>query len=197
LKEFLGKTQILASLQMQSTERDKAGVFVRIRSAIVLAAASDWNESGAQLVLTDLVRAGLTASQLGVAWQQKSGYQQLDGLWPLVVSVRGKYLLVADDPALIESMLSNFSRKSETKPAVFVAGFNHEGERPNFARFSSMIDRPNLLQADNAGVARQPQFFAENIASLSAALSDVSAEKIEVRIAGDRVLQTVIYEWTQ
>jgi len=94
LKDLLDKTQILASLQVQSTERDKAEVFVRIHSAIVLVAASDWSEAGVQLALADFVRPGLTASQLGVSWQQKSGYQQLDGLWPLVTSVRGKYLIV-------------------------------------------------------------------------------------------------------
>ena len=111
LKELLDKTPLLASLQVQSTERDKAGVFVRIHSAVVLAAASEWNEANVQSALAGFVRPSLTASQLGVAWQQKSGYQELDGLWPLVASVRGKYLLVSDDPALMAAMLSNFNRK--------------------------------------------------------------------------------------
>jgi hypothetical protein len=195
LKTLFDKTQILASLQMQSTEPDKAGVFVRIRSAIVLVAASGWNETGAQLALADSVSPGLTASQLGIAWQQKPGYQQLDGMWPLVISVRGKYLLVADDPALMEAMLSNFSRKPDTKPAVFVAGFNHDRERENFARFSGVVDRPDLTQRDIPGMVRQPQFFAENLASLSSTLAGVSAENTVVRIEGDKVLQTVIYEW--
>ena len=44
LQELLGKTPILASLEVQSTERDKAGVFVRTHSAVILAAASDWSE---------------------------------------------------------------------------------------------------------------------------------------------------------
>ncbi len=83
LKELLDKTPLLASLQVQSTERDKAGVFVRIHSMVVLVAASDWNEAGVQSALTDFVRPGLTASQLGVGWEQKSGYQELDGLWSL------------------------------------------------------------------------------------------------------------------
>jgi hypothetical protein len=197
LKVLLDKTQILASLQVQSTERDKAGVFIRMRSAIALVAASDWNEAGAQLALADFIRAGVTASQLGGGWQQKAGYQQLDGLWPLVASVHGKYLLVADDPVLIEAMLSNFNRKSDTKPAVFVAGFNHDRERENFARFSGVIDRPNLTQGNAPGMVRQPQFFAENLASLSSTLAGVSAENIVVRIEGDKILQTVIYEWSR
>lgn len=197
LKELLGKTQLVASLQVQSTERDKAGVFVRIHSAVVLAAASDWNEANVQSALADFVRPGLTASQFGVAWQQKSGYREFDGLWQLVVSVRGKYLLVSDEPNLIAAMLSNFNRKSDVKPAVFIAGFNHESERANFARFSGVVDRPNQAQTNVPGMERQPQFFSENMASLSSTLAEVAAERITVRADGARVMQTVTYEWSK
>jgi hypothetical protein len=197
LKELLDKTQLLASLQVQSTERDKAGVFVRIHSAVVLAASSDWNEASIQPALAEFVRPGLTASQLGVTWQQKSGYQEFDGLWPLAASVRGKYLLVSDDPNLIAAMLSNFNRKSDVKPVVFVAGLNHSRERANFARFSDVVDRPNSAQSNVPGMERQPQFFSENMASLSSTLAGVSTERITVRTEGDRTLQTVTYEWLQ
>ncbi|MGO9865870.1 MAG: hypothetical protein ACLPLR_19870 [Terriglobales bacterium] len=197
LQELLNKTQILASLQLQSTGRDKDGVFIRFHSAIVLVAASDWNEPDIQTALTGFVRPGLTAGEHGVAWQQKSGYSQLDGLWPLAASVHGKYLIVADDPALIEATLANFNRKPDLKPAVFVAGFNHENELATFARFSGVIDRPNLAQSNMPGVEREPQFFSENMASLSSTLAAVSAEKVIVRNEGDKVLQTVTYEWSK
>jgi len=196
-KDLFDKTQILASLQVQSTERDQSGVFIRIHSAIVLAAASDWNEAGVQFALADFIRPGLTASEHGVAWQQKSGYSELDGLWPLVTSVRGRYLLIADDPALIETMLANFNHKSDLKSAVFVAGFNHERERANFARFSGVVDRPSLAQSNIPGKEQQPQFFSENMASLSATLAGISAEKIVVHVEGEKVLQTVTYEWSR
>ncbi len=206
LKELLDKTQLLASLQMQSSEREKAGVFVRIHSAVVLAAASDWNQASIQSALAEFVRPGLTASHLGIAWQQKAGYHdssydssyyEFDGLWPLVFSVRGKYLLVADDPNLMAAMLSGFKRKADVKPAAFVAGLNHERERGNFARFSGVVDRPNLAQSHVPGMERQPQFFSENMASLSSTLAGVSSENIEIRVEGDKVLQSVTYEWLQ
>jgi hypothetical protein len=193
LNDLLNKTPMLASLQVQSTERDQAGVFVRMHSAVVLVAASDWSESGVQSALADFVRPGFTASQLGVAWQQKSGYQQLDGLWPLAVSVRGKYLLVSDQPALMESVLSNFSRKSDRKPAQLLAGFSHSHERNNFTRFAGLVDRPNV----GMGTDRQPQFFSGNMASLSSTLTAVSGESVEVRSDGGKVRQTVTYEWSQ
>ncbi len=196
LQELLKETPILASLEVQSTERDKAGVFVRTHSAVILAAASDWNESGVQSALTDFVRPGLTASQLGVGWQQKSGYQELDGLWPLAAAVRGKHLLVSDEPALMESVLANFSRKSDRKPAQLLAGFNHQQERNNFARFAGLVDRPNVAAPNSTG-EREPQFFSGNMGSLSSTLAAVSAEKIEVRGDAGKVRQTVTYEWSQ
>jgi len=197
LQELLNKTPILASLQVQSTQGDKAGVFARMHSAVVLVAASDWNEAGVQSALTDFIRPGLTASQLGVAWQQESGYQELDGLWPLAAAVRGKYLLVSDAPALMESMLSNFSRKSDRKPAELLAAFNHRREHDNFTRFASFVDRPNIGIAYGQNSERQPQFFSGNMASLSSTLAAVSAETIEVRGDGSKVRQTVTYEWSQ
>ena len=197
LKELLDKTPLLSSLQVQSTVPDQSGVFVRIHSAVVLVAGSEWNQAAIQSALTDFVRPGLTASQLGVGWQQESGYEKLDGLWPLTVSVRGKYLLVSDDPGLLEAILANFSRGSDRKPADMLAGFNHQQERVNFARFSRVVDRPSATVTDNENRRGEPQFFSNNMASLSSTLAAVSAEKVEVRSEGNKERQTVTYEWTQ
>ena len=197
LKDLLGKTPILASLQLQSTQRDSAGVFVRTHTAVVFAAAEDWSEEGVRSALNEFVRPGLTAGQLGTSWQQKSGYQQLDGLWPLTVSVSGKDLMVSDDPALMESVLANLARKSDRKPLEYFAGFNHKQERENFTRFASLVDRPNVPVNAGSGSEREPQFFSGNMASLSATLADVSAERIEIRSDGGKVRQTVTYEWSQ
>jgi hypothetical protein len=197
LKELLDKAPLLASLHVQSTVPDQAGVFVRIHSAVILVAGSEWNQTAVQSALTDFVRPALTASQLGVGWQQESGYQELDGLWPLVASVRGKYLLVSDDPGLAEAILANFSRKSDRKPADLLAGFNHQQERANFARFSKVADRPSATVADDENRRGEPQFFSNNMVSLSSTLAAVSAEKIEVRSEGNKERQTVTYEWAQ
>ena len=197
LKGLFDKTPLLASLQLQSTSRDQAGVFIRMHSAVVLAAASDWTESSLESALADFVRPGLTASQLGVAWQAKRGYQQLDGLWPLAVSTHGKYLLVCDDPALMESLLANFNRKPTSEPAELIAGFNHQRERSNFVRFTELIDGPGKISDNMQNGERQPQFFSGNMASLSSTLAAVSSEKIEVREDGGKMRQSVIYEWSQ
>jgi hypothetical protein len=198
LKTLLHSNPALATLQLQDTELDKDGVFVRIHSAVVLLGASDWDESAARSALVDFVSPALTASQLGVAWQPKAGFQQLDGLWSFAVAVRGKYLIVSDDPNLVAATLARVNQKSEAKPAVLIAGFNHARERERFTRFTSQLDAQSagpsantFGQSENA-----PLFFSRNIASLSSALAAVSSQKIVVRDNGDKILQTVTYQWT-
>jgi hypothetical protein len=197
LKNLMQKSQVNAMLRVQSTERDAAGVFVKIHSAVVLSGSSDWEETAARNALTTLLRPSLTASQMGMAWKQANGYHELDGLHSLLTAVRGKYLIVSDDPALMSGMLANVNRKSDLKPAVFVAEFDHKRERDNFACLVTVIDRPDMHPAGIPGSERQPQFLSENIASLSSTLAAVSSEKIVVRDAGDKVLQTVTYQWAQ
>jgi len=194
LKALLEKSSVLAALQVQSTSRDRAGVFVRTHSAVVLAAAADWNESAVESAIVEFVGPSVTAGHLGIAWSQQTGYRQLDGLWPVAVSVRGKYLVVSDDGTLMESVLANFDRASQRKPLEFFAGFNHQRERTNFAQFTSLVDRPS---ASVAAGEREPQFFSGNMASLSATLADVSSQHIEIRSDGGMVRQTVTYEWSQ
>ena len=197
LKTILRKNQVSAILQVRSTERrDKSGVFVKIHSAVALAGSSDWGEVDARRALAEFVRPTLTASQLGVGWKQMNGYYELDGVRTLSMAVRGKYLLISDDEALISGMLANMNRKVDLKPAEFIAGFDHQRERENFARLAAVVDRPDRNASGGVGPERQPQFFSENIASLSSTLAGISSEKIVVRNAGDRVLQTVTYEWS-
>ena len=197
LKDLLTTTPVLASLLVQSTQRDAQGVFVRIHCAVILSAASDWKETAAQSALDAFIRPVLTAGQLGVSWQQKSGYQQLDGLWPLSVSIHGRHLVVSDDPGLLEAIIANFAKKSDHKPFDYFAGFNHKSERNNFIRLTSLVDRPGMPGISLPSSERQPQFFSGNMATLSSTLADVSSERIEIRSEGTKVKQTVVYEWSQ
>ena len=111
--------------------------------------------------------------------------------------VRGKYLLISDDPKLLSELLRNVEHKTDAKPADFMAGFNHQHEKENFASLTAMIDHPDSNPSDAPAAGRQPQFFSENIASLSSTLGGISSEKIVIRNAGDKELQTVTYQWAQ
>lgn len=203
VKALFEKNPVRAVLQEQTTERDKDGVFVRIHSVIALLGDTDWNEKAVQSTLSDFVRPGLTAGDLGVDWQAKNGYHELDGLWTFSSAVRGKYLLLADDPELLTGLLANLDQKTVRAPAVYIAGFNHARERQNFGRLTRLLDaRGEQANApgepgDMQGQEQNPKFLSGNIHSFSAALSKVSSENIVVRESGEKIMQTVTYEWSK
>ncbi len=195
LKNLLEKNHVRAVMQVHSTDREKDGVFVRIHSAVALLGDPAWNETVVRFAVAEFVRPGLTAGQLGVDWQSRSGAQELNGLWALVVAVRGKYLFVSDAPALLDGMIAKINEKAALKPAVYAAGFDHGGERENFVRLTALLDRSGGERSSYPGAGHIPEFFSENMASLSSTLAGVSSETIVVRDAGDKVLQTITYEW--
>jgi hypothetical protein len=180
---------------VQATERDKDGVFVRIHSGVAFLSAADWPEAAVRSALVDFLRPSLTTGSLGFEWQPKSGYQEFDGLWDFAVAVRGKYLLVSDDSTVLRNMLASMNQKPAQKPAVLVAGFHHARERENFARLTGLLDRANPGGAPAS--EPNPQFFSDNLASLSATLAGIASETIVVRDASDKVFQTVTYQWSR
>jgi hypothetical protein len=192
LQSMFSKNRVLSQLQIQGTERDPARVFVRIHSAVAFLGESDWDEQAIHAALVEFVRPGFTTGKLGVEWKSASGYSALDGLWPLAVAVRGKYLIVSDNVPLLSSMLDGLKQKPTATPAVFVAAFDHQKERENFMQLAKLLD------AGTQSVNRAtPEFFSENIASLSFVLKNVSSEKITIHDTGDRQNQTVIYTWAR
>jgi len=193
LKDLFAKNPLSAMLQVDSTEQDKDGVFVRMHSAVALLGQSEWNESAVRSALVDFVRPSLTTGDLGVEWQKNGEHIELNGLWTLSVAVRGKYLLISDYGGLLTAMLANANQKTTLRPADFVAGFDHQREKGNFARLTGLLDRP----AGGSGAGSTPSFFSDNVASLSSALGSLSSERIIVRDAGNKVSQTVTYEWAR
>jgi hypothetical protein len=193
LQAVFAKNRVLAQLQLQSTERDPAGVFVRIHSAIAFRGESDWDEPAVHAALVEFIRPGFTTGQLGVGWKTVSGYSVLDGLWPLAVAVRGKYMIVSDNVPLLTSALEGVSKKPSASLAVFAAAFDHQRERENFLTLTKMLDLGSGAPPNGGS----PEFFSENIASLSFTLKAVSSEKIVIHDAADRQTQTVVYSWAQ
>ncbi|MGB7623159.1 MAG: hypothetical protein WBN92_12475 [Terriglobia bacterium] len=197
LKELFQKHKPRAILQVQSTERDRDGVFVRLHTGFAIHSELDWDEAGVRSALVDFIRPSLTAGKLGVAWMSRTGYQELDGLWTFVTAAQGRYLLIADDPALMNGMLARLNEKVALQPAVFIGGVNLTRERENFARLTGLLDRGNSVSDTFLAGGPTPQFFSDNIGSLGSTLAEMSSEKIVVRDAGEKVLQTVTYEWAR
>ena len=195
LQKLFADNPVSAILEVQSTELNKDGVFVRIHSAIAFLAQSEWNESAVRSSLVDFVRPGLTTGDMGVEWRNNAGHIELNGLWTLAVSVRGKYLLVSDNAELLARMQANANKNPQTtiEPAAYAAGFDHQQERDNFARLTGLLDN----QTANPGSGHTPNFFSENIGSLSSAIGGLSSEKIVIHEAADKESQTVTYQWAR
>lgn len=193
LNDLFIKNGALASLQVQSTEENSQGVFVAMHSVLMFLGETEWNEQAVQAALADFVRPGLTTGELGVQWKKGQGFNELDGLSPLAIAVRGKYLLVSDSGNFLSAALANFNRKTIGSPSKLSAGFNHQSERTAFIKFTQMLD----LETPTGGAGQAPDFFSGNVGSLSNVLQRVASETIVVRDAADRQTQTVTYAWVR
>jgi hypothetical protein len=191
LTELFAKNPVAATLQAQATVDEAQDPFVRMHAVVVFLGTSDWDEQAVKRVLVDFVRLGLTTGELGVVWRNNSGVSELDGLWPLAVSFRGKHLFVADAREILVATLANMDRKAAEASSVLTAGFNHGSERGPFLKLTHMLN----LEKSTGGTGQAPDFFSGNIGGLSQALRGVASEKIVVRDAADKQTQTVTYAW--
>ncbi len=178
-------------------------LWVPIHSAVVLHGKSPWVATTIAAALQASLRGVLTTSTLGIdfhpiAYSGNTVYA-LTGPKPLVFAIRGPYLLLADDQAVLTSMLNP---PSPTAPiaASFIAGFNHTAQRPPYARLTSLIDGTNTQPAADPGdPAPPPAFFSGNLRSLSDAFAALQSERLTQRHAaspsGPILRQTVTYRW--
>lgn len=186
-----------ALLIVQGTRDNEDGVLLTIPSAVVVAAAHDWDAQSVQSALQADLAAGVSVATLGLDWQrvdQDGGYFELNGVRPLQLAVRGKFLYISMERQLLLSMLQANPSESQLKDLTYVASFNHARERENFADLMGDID--HSAQSTSAYESSKPRFFSENIASLSYTLERLESEKIVIREDKNRVFQTVTYQWT-
>lgn len=201
LKGVLEAFQVSGLLQVESSAREAGSVFIGFHSAVVLSAPADWQIDRLNAALSSGLEARLTASRLGVQWSQKDGYQQCDGLLPLFLSTQGRYLILSNDRDLLLSLKTRLSRPSSAgEAAVYVAGLNHTGESEAFSRITTLIDSANQRRgtggdSDSNSPGGSPAFFSGNIGSFSHTFNAVASERMIVRDEGEKVTQTVTYEW--
>lgn len=201
LKALVKQANVRAALQLHGSQAEADGIFVRLHSTIVLCAgaAADWDEASVQQAIQRTIAPGLTASTLGVQWKKAGvaqAYSELDGLARIALAVRGKYLLVSNDPATLAAVLARFSQPVSAESAIYYAGFDHTRERQNFYRLTSVIDQPSRTGAAN-NESREPQFFSQNVTSLSQTLAAVKSQSIVAKRKDGVESQTVLYEWAR
>lgn len=196
LEALLKNNHVNAMMHAQRTKIAPDGVFMRMHSVVVLSAAQDWNEPDVLKAVQQMVAPGITAGSLGTNWRKVGEFVELDGLSPIVIAIRGKLLVVGNDAEIVSSSMSRPIEKSNAEPVTFVAGFRHDLESGNFLKMTSLLDRANR-NIDSDPSDHVPQFFSENIGSLSRTLSGVKAETVTMRRSGTMDLQTVRYEWAK
>jgi hypothetical protein len=193
LENILVKNPVTAMLQLQSSDVDADGIFVRIRSAIVLHGNAEWSDAEVRSTLTDAAQANVTTNHLGFAWQQDADHAQLGGLWSFAIATRGKDLFISDSPQLLSAILPvGDGRPTVLQPAIYIAGFNHRREKGNFNNIARVLDSSGRGTNDQF-----PSFFSQTIGSLSATFQVLASEKIVIHDQGAVVRQTVSYELAQ
>jgi len=187
-----------ATLVVQGTHDNDDGVLLTIPSAVVIAAAHDWDAQAVQSALQADLSAGISVASLGVDWQrvdQSGGYFELNGVRPLQLAVRGKFLYISMERETLAAMLQATNGEAQPKDLTYVASFSHARERQNF--YDLMDDIDHSAQATSVYEGKQPHFFSENLASLSSTLERLESEKITVRAKGGKVFQMVMYQWSK
>jgi hypothetical protein len=191
LREALANNSILAQLQIKWSNRDPSGVFVHMHSAVAFLGKSDWDQRAVKAGLAGFLQPALTTGQLGLAWKEPTGFSTADGLWPVSVAARGRYLIVSSDPSLMGDMLDGINKKTAISAAEFAAGFDFDREVDDFMSLTTLLDRQSPSEVRDG----TPQFFSENMGSLGSTLRGLSSEKIAIHDNPDRQTQTVIYRW--
>ncbi len=200
LKALLAKANLRGVLELHRSDPATDGVFVRLRSTVVLSAVTDWDEPAARAALQRILAPALTAAQLGAAWKPAGtgaqGYAELDGLAPVLMAVRGKYLLLSNDGTTLAAVLGRMREPASSETAIYAAGFNHARERQNFYRLTALVDR-QVGNNESSGPDYQPPFFSHNVASLSRVFADVKSQTVVTRHSANLATQTVKYEWSR
>lgn len=198
LRATIKNANVRAALQLHRSQAPQDSVFVRLHSTVVLKGSADWDEAAVQRAIQRLITPGLTAGDVGTSWK-KSGagpqsYWETDGLVHIALAARGKYLFVSNDPETLLAATARLSQGVSSEPAIYYAGFDHSRERQNFYQLTSLIDRPTRTAS---GDEREPEFFSDNLASLSKTLAGVKTQSIVARREGRTERQTVLYRWAQ
>jgi hypothetical protein len=155
LRHALESANVQAMLSLESTHASAESSFIEFHSAVVLAAASDWDANSIYAALAAAVDHSTTTQHLGASWKKAgkapNDYSELDGLLPLRVAFRGKLLIASDDAETIAAILARLKNIPSAPPASFAAGFHHAAERKNFIRLTSVLDRVSSSNSYSGG----------------------------------------------
>jgi hypothetical protein len=149
----------------------------------------------------------ITTQRLGVEWkhmQTEAGDAfALDGQFPLVIALHGKYLFISDSLAYLAKLSVPTPPQLAASPALITASVNYRRERDSFAALARALDGANFdnsaqpggpaASAEELSSKRPAGFLAGNVRSLSQSLRTLSSEVATRRVSGNKVFETVTY----
>ncbi len=185
-------TQALQSAQIDqlltySEAQPATALWVPIHNAIILHAAAPWSPQAIAAALQQSLRGTLTTSTLGIDFHATGPLYTLTGPKPLVFTIEGPYLILADSVPLLQTILQLPKSTAPALPATLVTGFNHTAQRAPYTRLTTLID---------GTPTETPAFFSQNIRTLSDAFANLQTERLIERHQGPVIHQTVTYQWT-
>ncbi len=202
LRAALAASQPVAMMQCYTTSAADNDVFVSLNAAAVLEAQNPWDVQSVESALTAALAPRLTAGELGARWIKRTGtegdYYALDGTVRLFLKVDGKWLLLASDSRLLDSIASrlhNMAAPAGSDAVTYTAAYYPARERDHYQQLMHQLDRAGGSGQNGGGDT--PTFLSGNIGSLSQTFSSLDSEQIDERDSGSLVRQTVTYRWKQ
>ena len=213
LRALLATAQPDALVNIYTTRSANDQMFAAIDRAIVLRSATPWNAQAVESAIPAAIRTGLTASQMGIEWIQRTApagnYFAIDGPVQIFLAVRNTRLFLSTSESLLQALLQRDQQpqRESSTGVTYSALFRHSPrEQQNFRKIVNRLDsvngaNPNAsttdAEAEGDSNGRTPPFFSGNVASLSRTFADLVSEKIEEKDQGELVTQTVVYQWKQ
>lgn len=154
-----------AHAMVRGTRVQQDGVFVAPTMGLAMAGARSWNEAAVKALLPQ--------------------YQ---------VAVAGNVLYIANQETLLRAMQAGGATAVASDRTVHLAGFRHANERQRLVRLTTLIDRASATPAEQPE-QRVPEFFSENVASLSGVLQRMQMATVIRQDQGDKVTEAVTYAW--
>ena len=174
-----------------------AALWVPIHNGVVLSSTTSWDAAKLQSAVQQSLRGSLTTGTLGIDFHPAGNDTfALTGPRPLYLAVRGNLAYLADDAALLQSLLSRQPPTPvQTLNTTVIAGFSHTAQRAPYTRLTSLIDATNAPSTADHPAGNTPAYFSQNLRSLSDSFAALQSERFTQTTQGQTIHQTVLYQW--
>jgi hypothetical protein len=108
------------------------------------------------------------------------------------VAAAGPLLYIANHEPLLRAMQAGGNLALDGDRTIYWASFRHGAERQRLFQMTGLIDRAGATPAEQPE-QRTPEFFSENVASLSGVLQRFSAATVTRQDEGSKLTETVTY----